>query len=194
MTFNCPTCGDGLPTESGMKKHHTRVHDESIATTEVECHWCGDLTTYSDYELNYREEYFCSSECRYNWQSEQMEGRECEWAEKIGESNRGNDGMVGDENPRWNGGRCNRTGPNWATQRRKALKRDYRQCRVCQMDNETHKEEYGRELSVHHKTPRSWFLDEYEDETEALRKANRLYNLVTVCRKHHRNLESQVAQ
>ena len=192
--FDCPTCSDSFPTESGMKQHHTRVHGKSIATTEMDCEWCGESIVYNDYELKTREEYFCSDECRYARQSERFEGRECEWSEKIGDSNRGNAGMTGEDNPRWKGGRENRMGPEWATQRRLALKRDFGQCRVCRMDSETHKSKYGRELTVHHKTPRTWFLEEYDDETEALRKSNELNNLITVCRKHHRNLESQVAQ
>lgn len=41
----CPTCGDSLSTERGMKIHHANVHGESISDIDKECDLCGtDIT------------------------------------------------------------------------------------------------------------------------------------------------------
>jgi len=33
--FSCPTCGDTFDTETGVKIHHARQHDESIAGADL---------------------------------------------------------------------------------------------------------------------------------------------------------------
>lgn len=38
----CPTCGDELKTEDGMKSHHKQAHGESLVNTSVECEVCGE--------------------------------------------------------------------------------------------------------------------------------------------------------
>lgn len=76
-------------------------------------------------------------------------------------------------------------GPNWSEQRKKALKRDYHRCRVCNLSDDECQKEYGCELSVHHQTPRRYFEDTKE--------ANRLRNLISVCPPCHMSLEADVA-
>lgn len=66
---------------------------------------------------------------------------------------------------------ANGYGPNWSKQRRKCLDRDSRTCRVCR----THEDELGRELSVHHITPRTEF-----DDGE-WRQMNATSNLISLC-------------
>jgi len=38
----CPTCGRLCANEAGMRRHHTWVHDESLARVERTCRVCGD--------------------------------------------------------------------------------------------------------------------------------------------------------
>ncbi|MFB9324253.1 HNH endonuclease [Cryptosporangium minutisporangium] len=61
------------------------------------------------------------------------------------------------------------------------MDRDDHQCRSCGMSNEAHKEEFGRELEVHHLTP----VREYETATNA----HELENLETACISCHRRYE-----
>lgn len=65
-------------------------------------------------------------------------------------------------------------GPSWPTQRQRALDRDGHACRVC---------DTGDDLQVHHIVKFDQFgLERYEE-------ANRLDNLLTVCRDHHAVIE-----
>jgi hypothetical protein len=70
---------------------------------------------------------------------------------------------------------------NWLTQRAKALERDDWQCRVCGMSDDAHRDVHGRGLEVHHRKKARTFDD--------LDEANRLANLVTLCRRCHREVE-----
>lgn len=69
-------------------------------------------------------------------------------------------------------------GPNWAVQRTKARSRDGYRCQMCETP------ERGRQHDVHHKRPFRQF-DSYQ-------AANRLSNLVTLCRSCHRRVETAV--
>lgn len=71
-------------------------------------------------------------------------------------------------------------GTNWSKQRQKCLERDDYACRVCG----TTQEEVGRDLSVHHITPRREF-----DGTP--REMNSLSNLVTLCPSCHGSFEGK---
>lgn len=75
-TVNCPTCDDKFDTERGMKIHHTRVHGESIAKTEVECSHCGATIRRQSSEVEDRQAYFCSTECESDWKSEHQTGED----------------------------------------------------------------------------------------------------------------------
>jgi len=69
----CPTCGkDGFNDKTAMRRHHSMAHGESIAKTDVECEFCE-----SDFEVHERRKdsaKFCSENCRYQWQSENVTG------------------------------------------------------------------------------------------------------------------------
>ena len=66
-------------------------------------------------------------------------------------------------------------GPNWYSQRRKALERDEYTCLHCGMDNDEHVLLWGGELHVHHIKPRRCFEDGSDPAI------NHLSNLVTLC-------------
>jgi 5-methylcytosine-specific restriction endonuclease McrA len=76
-----------------------------------------------------------------------------------------------------------RYGSNWSEQREKALERDGWECRDCGTTNEEHLDRDGQGLHVHHLTKRRKF-DDYEE-------ANRLENLVTLCRDCHAKWEKR---
>lgn len=42
MGVECPTCGQECANEAGMKRHHSWMHDESIARVTRACANCGD--------------------------------------------------------------------------------------------------------------------------------------------------------
>lgn len=142
---------------------------------------------------------YCSTECKYkNW-SGKPENKikiNCDWCGKEFEripakaGRRNHDfcskecyhkwqsrHMSGENNYRWKGGGNLYYGPNWERQKRKALKRDNHTCQRCEAD------ENGMKLHVHHIVPFRKF------GTEDYKKANRLENLITLCRKCHMELE-----
>lgn len=88
--------------------------------------------------------------------------------------------------PRTKESTCLDYGPNWRTQRRRAIERDGHCCRTpgCEVTTEIHLERFGCGLAVHHIIPLRSYVDnrgniDYE-------RANALGNLVTVCQSHHK--------
>jgi DEAD/DEAH box helicase domain-containing protein len=71
-------------------------------------------------------------------------------------------------------------GPNWETQRRRARERDGYVCRACGLPEGA----MGREHDVHHIVPFRKF-NYRPGENEAYLEANRLENLITLCRRCH---------
>lgn len=69
-------------------------------------------------------------------------------------------------------------GVNWSTQRRRALRRDNSTCQVCGYI----KDEGERKIDVHHITPYIEFNSDYIS-------ANRISNLITLCRSCHIKIE-----
>ena len=81
----CPTCGrDDFASRQGMKNHHIRVHNESIAGVEFTCKNCGKQ--YRKRPSRKKETNFCSNECKYEYFRE-------------------NNTFKGKNNPSWNGGK-----------------------------------------------------------------------------------------
>lgn len=72
--FSCPWdgCDRVLPTESGMKQHHSKVHNESIAIADVECAWCGKSD--QEYPSQIRGNFFCDRVCKGKYRSENYIG------------------------------------------------------------------------------------------------------------------------
>lgn len=88
---------------------------------------------------------------------------------------------TGEDHPNWTGGYETYYGADWKQQRVKALKRDGDVCQRCGLTATEHREKTGKTLDVHHIRPSDAF-DSHEE-------ANRLDNLITLCRGCHIALE-----
>lgn len=84
---------------------------------------------------------------------------------------------LAEQAPNWRGGCDNNRGENWEKQRNLARERDGYVCRACGKEEEN----MNRQLDVHHIIPFRKF--------EGYEKANKLENLVSVCRSCHISLE-----
>lgn len=78
--------------------------------------------------------------------------------------------------PQYIDGGEEKRGANWQSQKRKALKRDNKECQVCFSKINIH---------VHHKIPYRKFNNDYL-------QANKLDNLVCLCEKHHREADALI--
>lgn len=78
-------------------------------------------------------------------------------------------------------------GPNWDEQKLAARIRDHCKCQVCGINDAQHLDKYDRVNSVHHITPRSYYVD--ENGVLDYETANRLDNLITLCSDHHPDYE-----
>lgn len=94
--------------------------------------------------------------------------------------------ISGENHPRWDPDKIRKYGPNWQEQREKRIEKDRGECSVCGMGRGEHKEKYGWDITVHHIIPRSSFV---EDGVFDYERANRVDNLVTLCKKHHGSWE-----
>lgn len=83
----------------------------------------------------------------------------------------------GENHHNWQGGSSSYFGTNWYQIRKRVLKRDNNKCLKCGAEEC----EDGTGLEVHHIKPRR----EFENPEDA----NYLDNLVTLCDKHHREIE-----
>lgn len=203
--YGCPSCDKLLLSELGVKRHHSRTHNESLTVVSRPCSYCGDMVEQQKCRIKRYDNAFCDTDCKAKWQSEQG-GHTHALSEKI-ETSCDNCGKTiyrveskvsrsehnfcgfecygehrsrnyrGENNPRWDGGSPNDYGPDWPKMRRKALKRDGYQCVICGKS----KEELGMNPDVHHIKPVKSF--------DTPNDANYLDNLVTLCRNHHKKWE-----
>lgn len=98
---------------------------------------------------------FCSEQCRLEWFSTIT--------------------PTGENNPYWRGGGSGYYGENWKDQKEKCRERDENTCQHCGKTNI----DCGYNLPVHHITPFKEFgIDNYL-------KANKLSNLICLCRSCH---------
>lgn len=200
LDHDCPSCDDTFSTERGLKLHHKRTHGETLTVETSECKQCGREFSHRDN----LDPHTCSTECRDEWQTGENAANwkggkvtsTCEWCgeeykthENKADSQRfcgqscqrrwHPEHFSGENNPVWKGGKTRYYGPSWYKQRRKARERDDHTCQSCGVT----KEEYGRSMSVHHIIPfREFGVDRHEE-------ANRLSNLVSLCRECHRKYE-----
>jgi hypothetical protein len=125
---------------------------------ELICDQCGTdfQRPPSHIEREWTEHTFCSPECHGQWR----EGH-----------------IIGEQHPQWKPDTTSDYGKGWQSFRKEVIERDGEQCVRCGMDRETHFEQYGRDLSVHHIIPRSEFDD--------VEEANSLENTITVCAACH---------
>lgn len=87
------------------------------------------------------------------------------------------DALVGESNPAWAGGTRSYRGPGFGARRREVRDRDNYRCQRCGVTED----ELGQELDVHHLRSITEF--------ESWEKANRLDNLLSVCRGCHNAIE-----
>jgi len=74
-SVECPTCGKSdFDSRHYMKIHHANAHDESIAGEDVECAYCGEITTKRPHEIQDFDENFCSIECSNQYKRENRGG------------------------------------------------------------------------------------------------------------------------
>lgn len=96
--------------------------------------------------------------------------------------------LKGEEHFNWEEGPVGTTyRHNWLAQREKALERDDYKCRHCSMNQDSHKEEFGISLHVHHLQKRNSFIR--DDGTIDYENAHALSNLKTLCQDCHWDVE-----
>jgi len=127
----------------------------------LECMFCGDDIEVTPYTFESQDRFFCSNDCQYSWRSENLTGSDA---------------------PAWSGGTARQNyGEWWNRQRELALKRDFHRCRLCNISQDTAREKYDEGLHVHHRTPFKIF--------DSSKKANRLRNLISLCKSCHHKVE-----
>ncbi len=183
--------GDDHPTENSVT---------------VECEWCGTDLKRQPHRVEQFERQFCDMRCQGRWFSEHRSGENSHhWIESTvtcdycgEEFHRPSSDMydhnfcdedcrnkwlsevrVGENHPLWEG--CSEYvyyGPNWHQQRKKALERDDYTCQRCGAEPD----EIGRNPDVHHIDRTALVNGDYET-------ANRLDNLICLCRTCHNAME-----
>jgi len=207
--MECPEC-EYSSSEMGVKVHYGQSHEGSISGYQTSCSHC-------EKEISVRQKgrldgnNFCDKKCESNYRSENKSGEnhpnfsggkdrvECEmcstvverWSTQIEQQNNvfcsydcqdkwRSVHKTGKNNPNYSGGVFEHEyGPNWREQRTKAISRANG---ICEHPGcEKRKTKTGYSLDVHHIVPRRYIED--------LSEANRLSNLLVLCRQHHRELE-----
>ena len=176
-------------------------------TVTVGCDNCGTSKEVKQHVYEGNEHHFCDHDCWGEWASKTLSGEnsprwgrvtvECAY---CGDSKRvsqyrhehcqrhfchdkncwgkwASKNRVGEAHPLWTGGGVSYYGPNWNHQRRACMDRDDHRCQICGVLDE----DAARSLEVHHIRPIAEF-DELEN-------ANRLGNLITLCRGCHKRWE-----
>ncbi len=181
---------------------------------QVPCSHCGQVVERDPSKVNRNDNFFCSIECWNEWRSTNFlnEGNpnfstpaietKCAYCDKpikrkpwrFGETDRlrhfcchdhrakwvGEHINSGENNANWKGGGTHYYGPNWYRQRQRARNRDNHTCQHCGIT----REKAGQSLDVHHVVPFRSF-DYLPGENENYKQANRLANLITLCRSCH---------
>lgn len=205
--------------EAGYEPY--RPSSELAERVTQTCEQCGEASEELESQTKEQENWFCSKDCKYKWQAENVVGEahhqyakvtvECDWCDaeierKPAELNLKerffcdydwfsewcSHERVGSRHPRWKGGGDLYYGPNWQSQRRKRLEYDSYECQMCGLSGTESKDEYGRQLEVHHLRPVRTFHEEPGDvDWDVL---NGLDNLVTLCLPCHRKIEKLPVQ
>lgn len=144
-----------------MSENLVGENHQNWNSVETECAFCGKKFYCQPNRIERSEHNFCSPECNIEWQIEAGIHR-------------------GENNPRWKGGLSFFYGENWQRQRKKARKRDNRTCQNCGITEG----KIGHQLDVHHIVPFCEF------GTDRYKKANRLSNLICLCRSCHMQVEN----
>lgn len=162
----CEVCGSEfscLPSED-YKTCSSECKGELMSEIQrervsIDCEWCSDTFEIMEYRLGRAR--FCSRECFGEWKSEA-------WS--------------GENSVHWKGGHEKYYGPNWYSQRERAIERDSHKCRDCGLCEDDHIELYDEGIHVHHITPIREFKTDQGVDYE---RANDLDNLITLCQRCH---------
>lgn len=166
----CEACGKTISRPKWKREKNERHYCADCwgdAKVPIECEQCGEVEPVWPSIADKRR--FCSYDCMGEWRGEEI---------------------TDEDHPRWR--KNNYTGyygPNWATQRRKAIIRDQARCQDCEFTEAESMTQFGEGLSIHHITPISEFVD---DATLDFVDANQLDNLVSLCRPCHSKRETEV--
>lgn len=210
---NCPACGKGFLGKRGIEIHHSTQHGEKLAKKSIRCEYCD--STFERYVSNIRDgmRQFCSQQCMGQFNSEHKTGTDaanwngggvslvCEGCgseytvQKSEEEDSRfcsydclyswqSESQKGENNPNWIGGYDTYYGPNWKGIRNKAIIRDQARCQSCGLVES----EQDRSLSVHHVKRMGWFKERY-DSPKCYEMANKMSNLVCLCRNCHKRWE-----
>lgn len=167
FTYTCQRCGKTFTRErnkpykfcSHQCSHKGRKQPRGITLAENTCEQCGQ--TYQRTPATIGK--FCSSACWGKWHAEHDSG---------------------ENSPFWKGGTTEYRGPNWRKQKAAARKRDGHRCQHCGVSED----EIGQHLDVHHVKPFREF-GYIPDQNDNYRQANKLSNLLTLCRSCHLKVE-----
>lgn len=178
--ISCAHCGASYVKKANHKGSKFCSDDCFVASRRVKphtCVTCGTLFTPVKYKpsegrmVAYTGRHNCSKQCIDAWKAKTKSAYMRENRDKFSGANSWN----------WKGSclRKNKSyrGPDWTEIAGKARARDQHQCQGCGMSREQHAERWGKALEVHHIVPFYEFTDH--------KKANRLSNLVTLCKSCH---------
>lgn len=186
----CPTCGEGFETEVGLGLHHTQKHGESIreyrrhqCDYDHNCPTCGKgFETLHGVWVHHgwmhggpvvpKIELECAH-CGDSFEVRPSHARQREYCSRPCVHL-----LPGREEP------IHRDyGEGWNRETKETVReRAERVCDGCGMDEETHLQEYGCRLHIHHKTPSRSF--------ENAEQGNTLKNLVALCAACHQVAEA----
>lgn len=69
----CPSCDRRFYSTTGVKQHHSRTHDESIAYAITDCDYCGSEIEVEDCWMEKQEHHFCDRDCSSSWQEKRVQ-------------------------------------------------------------------------------------------------------------------------
>ena len=213
--INCAYCGKSMQADRQgghlkRRKYCSRACSAAArdTRTEIPCSECGTPLSIHKYERDTQKAFYCSRACMGKARSrirgednptyrggERLASRMCA---SCGKSFQFSPSRIhakfcskrckgvwmsahnkGANHPQYKGGKVKERGRNWQFQRRLALERDGWRCQVCRQKLSRGKMNYG----VHHIKPYREFNGDYE-------RANRLLNLITLCRRCHTLVEA----
>lgn len=150
---------------AALSRAMSGANNPAFKGQEVDCEQCGKCLVRAPHRLRC-DRTFCDLKCYATWQSENV---------------------TGEAHHLWRGGIIHDYGPSWRIQRKRALERDGYCCVACGKT----REQIGRNPDVHHKVPfRDFSFNRDDPERRDLHKlANRLSNLVSLCRSCHAKAE-----
>lgn len=185
-----------------------RSNNPDNVWTDVTCVQCGKSFSKRTYRIKQGQRIYCGYDCRRAWQRDnrhlfhvcltceicgsefsrsryfvevRKDARFCsrKCLDRFNSLNK-----RGELNTNWRGGHIDDYGPTWSSQSRLARNRDKNICQLCSATDE------HRNLDVHHITPfRVFEFARGLNNNDEI--ANRLENLITLCRKCHKKVEKK---